>query len=87
MSKTFYHNITKGILNETDLSDFMDSYKSGDAVFKTEAGDATLIELSKSELRILKHEHAGDEDSSKCNCRFPNFTFDSPMQCETCGGI
>lgn len=87
MSNTFYHNITKGILNETDISDFMDSYESGDAVYKTESGNALLTEMSKSELRIIKHEHTGNTDTRKCNCNFPNFTINSPMQCENCGGI
>jgi len=87
MSKAFYHNITKGILNESSISDFMDSYESGDSVYKTEFGNATLIEISKSSLRIMKHEHEGDEDTSKCNCNFPDFTFDSPLCCKNCGGI
>jgi hypothetical protein len=25
-------------------------------------------------------------DNSSCDCDFPRFTFDSPMECENCGG-
>lgn len=86
MGKIFYHNITKGVVNENDLGDFMDQYEDGDLIYKTEAGCALLEEVSGRDIRIMKHQRDGNEDTSKCNCSFPKFTYDSPMRCENCDG-
>ena len=36
-------------------------------------------------LAWLKEDRETKSDG-KCHCDFPNFTFDSPMACENCGG-
>lgn len=56
MGKIFYHNITKGLLNETDAEDFFNEYEDGDQVFKSEAGDATLKQMTQEDFCKISGE-------------------------------
>lgn len=60
--KIYYHNITKLILNESDLIDFMDSYEDGDKVFKSESGNACISAITEDELKEMKKEWEDFED-------------------------
>ena len=53
--KTFYHNITKNLLNETDESEFLDYYEDGDVVYTTVSGVAILELLTSEEITNLKN--------------------------------
>lgn len=55
--KAFYHNPSAGLLNETDVIDFMDQYEEDDQLYKTEAGNAILIELTDKEIEELVKLH------------------------------
>ena len=57
----YYHNPQKGILNETDKEDFMDSYADGDDVYYTERGDATLNVLTPKDILKIKKDIDGYE--------------------------
>ncbi|MDH8700835.1 hypothetical protein M2138_000169 [Dysgonomonadaceae bacterium PH5-43] len=57
MGKIFYHNISREQLNETDRIDLMDMYTDGDLLYKSEAGNALLYEVSKEEIIQLKKDH------------------------------
>lgn len=51
--KLYYHNVTKGIYNETDLGDLKDNYSDGDTIVSTQSGNAIVTELSKTEVKRL----------------------------------
>lgn len=44
---TFYHNPTKQVYNETDLSDFLDKYNPGDTVLTTKSGSSLVHQVSQ----------------------------------------
>ena len=52
--KYFYHNITKGILNETDAIDFMEEYEEGDDLYVSVAGNSLLVKVEDEMLAELK---------------------------------
>jgi hypothetical protein len=55
--RVFYHNISKEIMNETDLIDFMNEYDLGNICYKSEAGNALMIKLDYKELTEMTKEH------------------------------
>ena len=59
--KTFYHNTSRDIINETDLVEFMDLYEDEDLIYKTESGDAILIKIEGNELDDLIKEYSTHE--------------------------
>jgi len=58
MKKKFYHNITEGKLNESDIIDLIDEMGDDDIIYWTESGDATLHELTAGEKDALIKEVA-----------------------------
>jgi hypothetical protein len=65
--KTYYHNITKKQLNESDIRDLYENYTEGDQIYKTESGDATLQEVSEVEIEEIKKRYADSEENSDDN--------------------
>lgn len=53
----YYHNITKGIYNESDMFDFMAYYAKGDIVKQTEFGDATVEDIPEKDLNDMIHDY------------------------------
>lgn len=56
MARIYYHNPKRGLLNETDVVDFMDVYKRGDEIFWSEDNCAILNEVDSSQLEELKQQ-------------------------------
>ena len=57
MSKIFYHNLSKNIVNESERMDFMETYDNGDVIYKSEAGNALLLEIKPDELLNMISEY------------------------------
>lgn len=55
--KTFYHNLTKAVLNEPTLIDFLESVDDGDLVYFSRTGNALLYNIEK---RDPKTESEGE---------------------------
>ena len=51
--KTWYHNITKQIFNESDLDDFFEDYDEGDVIMKSEDGCAIINPVTEQELKNM----------------------------------
>ena len=54
--KTYYHNVTRDIVNQSDVVEFIDYYFEGDVVYKSEAGNACIELLIDEEIEALKQE-------------------------------
>ena len=62
----FYHNITKGQLNETEPEDLAYSISPGDQVFYTESGDAILKPLPQGDIdELIKKVSQDNKDNSQ----------------------
>ena len=57
MAKTFYHNITKTVINESDTIEVIDFYSDGDILYKSEAGNALIEIVTEDEINHLKLMH------------------------------
>lgn len=55
--KIYYHNINKDLLNESDAIEFMEVYEDGDKVYKSEAGNACIEQLTPQEIKDLKQQY------------------------------
>ena len=58
MSRTFYHNMTTGKLNETDDLDFIEAYSENDECYYTVAGDATLTPVTSQMIESLRDRYS-----------------------------
>lgn len=56
MGKILYHNITQEKVNETCIIDFIEEYKDGDILYKSESGNACIEKISDKELIEMKKE-------------------------------
>jgi len=54
MAKKYYHNISKGLYNETEVVDFIEEYDEGDILLSTEAGNALVTPVTSAELSDLR---------------------------------
>ena len=59
MISYWFHNITKGIYNESDLGDFVECVDDGDIIKFTENGNALIRDLYIK----TKYESEGDHDN------------------------
>lgn len=65
MAKTYYHNITTGLLNVTDTFDLYENLKSmNDKVYKTEGGNAILEEVPIEELEQIREEYYNQDQDN-----------------------
>lgn len=55
--KVFYHNISKEIMNETDMIDFMDEYDLGDILYTSTAGNALMEKIEIEKLTEMAKEY------------------------------
>jgi hypothetical protein len=55
--KTYYHNMNRDLLNESDSIEFIESYEDGDKVYKSEDGCAYIYPLNQQEIDDLKKEY------------------------------
>jgi len=55
--KVFYHNISKEIMNETDLIDFMDEYDLGNILYRSMSGNAMMEKITTKELVEMTKEY------------------------------
>ena len=59
MISYWFHNITKGIYNESDLEDFVETVDDGDIIKFTENGNALIRDFHE----LTKYESEGDHDN------------------------
>lgn len=59
MISYWFHNVTKGIYNESDLDDFIECVDNGDVIKFTENGNSLIRDL----YEITKYEGEGDHDN------------------------
>lgn len=69
--RTWYHNITKLIFNESDRFDFIEEYDKGDVVYKSEDGCAILYIVEQKELDEIQREY--DEENQDDDIEIPEF--------------
>jgi hypothetical protein len=50
MGRTMYHNITKELINEYEMIDFVENYDEGDIIYKSEDGNACIEKISSDEM-------------------------------------
>ncbi len=55
--RTWYHNITKQVFNESDLDDFFEEYTEGDKIMQSEDGCAIINEVTEEELKKMYTEY------------------------------
>lgn len=58
MISYWFHNITKGIYNESDIDDFIECIDDGDIIKFTENGNALVRDL----FEITKYEDPSDHE-------------------------
>lgn len=70
----YYHNVTRGRYNESDVIEVMEQYEEGDVLLVTERGDATVTVVEGKELdelwrkynEYLDGEEAENDNPFKC---------------------
>lgn len=63
--KTYYHNVTKGIINETEIVDVAFDLDEGDKLYKTEAGSAELFEVTEQEKKEIRRRMSDHFNTDK----------------------
>ena len=55
-NRTYYHNVTSGLVNESDEEDFILDHSEGDIVYKSHSGNSQIYIVTYIELEELREE-------------------------------